>query len=155
MKTKLLKTAIMAGLLGAFIYGSANAATFENLTYEVADGNVTITGHVEDVSGELVIPETIDGKTVIAIKENAFENCAEITEVQIPDTVKTIGVCAFFNCEKLEKIDISSNMIVSHFTIALELGAFLLILTNPLYVALPPFLAILLEIILLEVLLPI
>ena len=110
MKTKLLKTAIMAGLLGAFIHGSANAATFENFKYEVVDGNVTITGHVEDVSGELVIPETIDGKTVIAIKENAFENCAEITEVQIPDTVKTIGVCAFFNCEKLEKIDISSNL---------------------------------------------
>ena len=45
-------------------------------------------------STELVIPSMIDGKYVVEIKDNVFNN-RRLTSVAIPDTVQTIGASAF------------------------------------------------------------
>ena len=62
-----------------------------------------------DTTGELVIPETIDGKTVIAIGENAFFR-AEFSSIILPDTVETIGDFAFATCENLSSIAIPASV---------------------------------------------
>lgn len=44
----------------------------------------------------LVIPATVEGYTVNAIGDSAFENCDKIISVTIPESVKDIGSCAFY-----------------------------------------------------------
>lgn len=58
------------------------------------DGNATITGYTGCASA-LVIPSEIDGHTVVAIGNRAFENRGELYSVVIPDTVTRIGYYAF------------------------------------------------------------
>lgn len=78
--------------------------TAEGLRYEVnEDGTVTILGG-ENVKGTLTIPATIDGKTVVAIAPNAFANNDEITELYLPDSIKSIGKTAFAFCTALHAI---------------------------------------------------
>lgn len=74
-----------------------------------------------DISGEVVIPETIGGYTVTAI-EGTFVDTA-VTSVVIPDTVKTIGSDTFMN-SKVEKIDLGNGVTTIYdnaFTYAPEL----------------------------------
>ena len=47
---------------------------------------------------------------VTSIKEDAFFNCKNLTEVIIPDSVTTIGDFAFANCEELKTIKIPKNV---------------------------------------------
>ena len=67
------------------------------------------TGDV-DKSGELIIPETLNGLTVIGISNNAFKDCTELTKVVIPDTVTTVEFSAFQGCTSLETIVMSDNV---------------------------------------------
>lgn len=41
---------------------------------------------------------------------NAFENCNDLTNITIPDTVRQIGIGAFKNCSKLESITIPASV---------------------------------------------
>ncbi|MBQ4592072.1 MAG: leucine-rich repeat domain-containing protein, partial [Clostridia bacterium] len=59
----------------------------------------TITGFVGTVTGDLVIPEKIDGYTVTSIGDYAFYNCYGFTgSLTIGDSVTSIGNYAFNNC---------------------------------------------------------
>jgi hypothetical protein len=66
------------------------------LTFEVKDGEMTITGLKEDFyfSGTVVIPDTLQGKNVTVIDDNALSN-SSITELRLPKHLKYIGVGAF------------------------------------------------------------
>ena len=68
--------------------------TYENLTYAISDGEVTITGYETEPLGELLIPETIDGYPVTTIGVGAFAACSAVTSVDMP-SVKTIERNAF------------------------------------------------------------
>ena len=104
------------------------------LSYTISDGEVTITDCDENASGKIVIPETIEGYPVTAIGKDAFSVCSKITEmvlpdglksigdsafayvsfetVHIPDTVTYIGAGAFWRCEKLKEITIPESVTV-------------------------------------------
>jgi len=74
----------------------ANPADFQ---YEDSVGGVVITGY----TGELLsfsIPDSINGRTVVGIGENAFEE-STVREIGLPEGVKTIGSCAFYKCGEL------------------------------------------------------
>lgn len=67
---------------------------------DVADG-VSITGFTG--SDEIVvIPLSIDGKSVVSIEKYAFVNNSNIRGLKISDSVHTIGSAAFMNCVELE-----------------------------------------------------
>lgn len=65
---------------------------------------VTITGYKKPLSGEITIPETIEGYEVTAIGRDAFRDCTEITSIVMPDSVTEIGSYAFSGCTSLSKI---------------------------------------------------
>ncbi|MCR5589958.1 MAG: leucine-rich repeat domain-containing protein [Lachnospiraceae bacterium] len=77
-----------------------NGASYE-LTYEeLDDGTIKITGCTGDKTGELVIPDKINEKTVTVIGDYAFSNCSGFTgSLTIPNSVTTIGNFAFSGCE--------------------------------------------------------
>lgn len=88
---------------------------------ENVDGNTTITIFGlsdETYSGEVVIPDTIEGYYVTRIADGAFRD-ANISSVTFenPDNILTIGQAAFYNCKNLITIDIPSGInIIRPFT---------------------------------------
>ncbi len=74
------------------------------LTYKITDGEVTITDCDQSISGDVVIPDTIEGYPVRVIGEYAFSECYSITNITVPDSVVEIGIAAFYHCFCLESI---------------------------------------------------
>lgn len=60
----------------------------------------------------LEVPEQIDGKTVVAIGENAFLNQSKLKKVTLPETVREIGVTAFADCKHLTTVEAPGVVIV-------------------------------------------
>ena len=81
------------------------------LKYSVNDDGetCTITGIGKNKIDDLVIPEEIDGYTVVAIADNAFMDC-NFKTVTLPKTLKQIGKSAFESCLSLEIINIPSKV---------------------------------------------
>ena len=74
------------------------------LTYEIADGQVTITDCNGAAKGELEIPAEIEGAPVTSIGEWAFRSCSSLTSIIIPEGVTSIGLAAFSGCSSLSSI---------------------------------------------------
>ena len=108
MKKKLLFS-LMLSILCILIFGAVNAsaATYGDFTYEISDGEVSITGCDTNASGELFIPDTIDGYPVTSIRNTAFAGCRNIEIVNIPSSVNTIAKTAFlYECDSLKAINV-------------------------------------------------
>ncbi len=75
---------------------------------EVYEGMIEISGY-EGKSSHLVIPETIDGKTVIGIYGIRFNEY--IKKVTLPDTVIYLDYGAFENNPNLNEIKMSRNIV--------------------------------------------
>lgn len=77
--------------------------------YEVVDGNAHIVGYLGDAE-ELVIPEKIDGYTVVALGMNAFEDQTVLRSVTLPNTIRTIERHAFHDCDALKELILSKRV---------------------------------------------
>ncbi len=78
--------------------------------YEIVNSEAVITDCNMESTGDLVIPEAIDGYPVTTIKKSAFGNCDKITSVVIPDSVVTIEEFAFNGCDGLKSVTIGSGV---------------------------------------------
>ena len=81
----------------------------EHFNWKEEDGAIVITGIKNKEMTEIVIPEQIDGKTVVAIAESAFSG-SKVESIQIPDTIKTLGAYAFYNCTSLKNVKLSNSI---------------------------------------------
>ena len=79
--------------------------------YIVENGTATVLGVDLETKGKIVIPSTLGGYSVTAIGEYAFSECFWLTDIVIPDTVKTIGEGAFCYCIALKEIVIPKGVI--------------------------------------------
>ena len=91
--------------------------TSENwLCTNLEDGTIEIQPNEEkivdilDSQGQLIIPETLDEKTVSKLADGFFQNCTKLIKVEIPDSVTTIGMNAFNGCTSLEEVVLSNNL---------------------------------------------
>ena len=66
--------------LFAFAFLPLHAASLADLTYATTDGKVTITDCNTTATGELVIPNTIEGDPVTSIGNYAFLLCTSPDE---------------------------------------------------------------------------
>lgn len=125
-KTKYITLFIMLALILILIIPNAsNAAT--KYTYSDTeqgiewsyqlDSNgkiINLKCETTNVTGNVTIPSTIDGKTVISLKgdynDGAFQNCAGLTGITIPNTITTIGEYAFRNCTGLKTVTIPDSV---------------------------------------------
>ena len=77
----------------------------EVFSYEIKDGEVTITGCAETAT-EVTIPDTIEGYPVTKIGEKAFSNCRNLTSITISKNIIEIGNFAFQYCAGLTEVNI-------------------------------------------------
>ena len=75
--------------------------------YDYDDEKVMIENYV-GTSKKVVVPDTIDGKTVYAVTKWAFRDDSEVEEVYLPDTVEAVEEMAFYGCTNLKKIYLGS-----------------------------------------------
>jgi hypothetical protein len=96
----------------SFTTHTARALQVGDFTYEIntPDTNtITLTGYTG--AGETVhIPTTMDGKTVLAIGNSAFDRCTNLVEVTIPDSVLSVNDRAFNTCYSLTNVVIGSSV---------------------------------------------
>ncbi len=81
---------------------TADSLTEGDYSYQVSeDGtSVTITKY-RGTETDVVIPDTLGGLPVTAIGNYAFELKTAVQTVDMPDTLQTIGYCAFNGCKSL------------------------------------------------------
>ena len=78
----------LVALLIASVF--SKAADLSDLTWTTTNGEVAITNCDESATGELIIPDTIEGNPVSSIEEFAFAYCTSLTNITILDGVTSI-----------------------------------------------------------------
>ena len=84
--------------------GDETVHTYQGMQYAIHGNAVTITGYTSDLPEVLVIPAEIGGLPVTAIGENAFEHCAALRSVTIPESVTAMEQMAFEDCQQLTEV---------------------------------------------------
>lgn len=89
---------------------SVSAATYGSYQYSaLSDGTVQITGY-NGTAKSLVIPSTINGKTVSKIGHSAFIMSNTLESVTFPDTITEIGESSFLYCSQLTAVNFGKNL---------------------------------------------
>lgn len=92
------------------ITASAEIGIYDNmLLYSIDSDAVSITGCLEGVCEELVIPSEIEGLPVVRITSTAFTNCSFIKTVSVPASVQEIETGAFAKCTNLFAINVDND----------------------------------------------
>lgn len=87
------------------VYWNVDSILQDDLFVYAVHNNNTVTlidyhGQVENV----IVPDSLNGKTVVAIGNSAFYNRVDIKSVSLPDTITNIGNRVFMQCISLEQI---------------------------------------------------
>ena len=108
MKNKLF--ALLFCLLVVFVFCSAEAADRDWDYKELDDGTVEITDYKgSEYEKEIVVPDTLRGKTVTGISSMAFSDLKNAISISIPDSIVSIEGNPFKYCENLEEIKVSPD----------------------------------------------
>jgi hypothetical protein len=83
---------------------------FSYATNSAETNTITITGYTGS-GGAVIIPSSINGKTVTSIGASAFWQCYSLTGVTIPNSVTNVGDAAFYECTGLTSVTIGSGVI--------------------------------------------
>ena len=82
----------------------------EDCTFRVSGAEVIITKVNADISGDIIVPDVLNGYPITVIDNNAFENCTEITSVKLPDSVTEIKDATFRNCTSLKNVTLPNTI---------------------------------------------
>ena len=82
-------------------FSEVSPAPEASFTFEDCDGGVRILRCTDTQSQYIKIPDTLDGKTVVAIGDGAFSACSALTALDIPEGVTEFGKGVLDGCDKL------------------------------------------------------
>ncbi|WP_298484745.1 leucine-rich repeat protein [uncultured Ruminococcus sp.] len=77
--------------------------------YDDDDGNLCIRAYVGNAT-DIVVPSSINGKSVTVIGDSAFGENDKIKSVVIPEGVKTINAYAFMECPNLTSVTLPNSL---------------------------------------------
>ena len=78
--------------------------------YDAQNDRVALCGTTETISGDVIVPETLDGYTITALGAGAFENLPNITSITIPNTITYISSNCVYGCAKLKTIYVPASV---------------------------------------------
>lgn len=117
MKKRILSLLLVLMMVVSLVPTAALAdKSSTDIAYPVTDGNIYFdqaTGTITDCDSsvtEAVIPEEIEGVEVEGIAIEAFSYCCNLTNVEIPNSVTSIGHSAFADCTALTSITIPDSV---------------------------------------------
>ena len=101
MNKKVLICFVLLAITGAsFVF--AQAPTLDKLSVVGNTGNASVNAANKQISGDVIIPDAINGRTVTNIQN--FENCTGITSVTIPVSLISINSIGFKGCTNLTSV---------------------------------------------------
>lgn len=108
--TAILIIGVLTGLFGLVHPASAAGIKW---TCSVKKGTVEVRPKppLDEIAGNVVVPDTINGKPVTAIGREAFAGCEKMTSVTIPEGVTAIGERAFSRCTGLTEVRLPVSLI--------------------------------------------
>ncbi|MBR3863452.1 MAG: leucine-rich repeat protein [Clostridia bacterium] len=108
----------LAVLIGLCILAGTVAIIVNVIIYEWVDGiryTKNNDGYCVDgassASGEITIPEEIEGIPVVRVGAGAFQNNSYLTSISLPSSIKSIGWGAFGGCYNLQQIELSPSLV--------------------------------------------
>ena len=101
---------IMSMFAGLDIISFAEDDILSYLEYEINNGEVTITWCDDSISGDVVIPDTIEGYPTTIIGDYAFSSRRNIESITLPEGLISICNKAFFECDNLTEIEIPDSV---------------------------------------------
>lgn len=108
-KIALLLTLLL--IVGLLPFGATALQYNGFICDENDDGNLSLYGLDYSIaSGEVVVPQQINGKSIVRISDNPFSYKQFITGVTLPSGVTEIADKAFYMCVGLEKIVIPESV---------------------------------------------
>lgn len=104
----ILAVLLAVGVLPFYTFAQDDVESY--LTYSVTAEGITITDCDTSLSGNVVLPDTIDDLPVTVIGKQAFRSCSKITSITLPSSIKTIEMQAFSYCSALENIALNEGL---------------------------------------------
>lgn len=101
---------LLGAVFVALASSHAQAASLADLTYINHGSYIEITDCSLTATGELNIPDSLEGLPVTTIGDDAFRECAGLTSVTLPESLTTIGSHAFRECNGLTSIYIPDSV---------------------------------------------
>lgn len=128
----LLILAMVLAIVPASVFAEEDYPVYENFRYSVQGDQIELLSYLDKDATEIVVPAEIDGKPVVScidsmfigmnqlkkitfpegfttISTVAFENCAALEEVVIPDSLCELGASAFYGCTSLKSFKINAG----------------------------------------------
>lgn len=97
-------------LMGQITTGAETYFASDDYKYTFRyDGTVAIAGYL-GTSADLDIPSQINGSSVTEISWGAFRKYEGLTDVNFPNTLRTIGDSAFYGCKNLVNVVIPESV---------------------------------------------
>jgi hypothetical protein len=90
-------------------YDNSKIKEIDGIVYYENENDVTLLYSLKEDSGDVVIPESIDGKPVTSISDYAFEGDYTLTSITLPESIQTVGTNAFFGCSELTGIVVNNK----------------------------------------------
>lgn len=117
MKINFSKICLLLSMMAiAFSAYSENSVNINGIWYDIKinSDEAVLSSAPQSISGDIVIPSSVDfnGKEypVTSIKANVFYNCKNLTGIELPNTIKSIGEKAFRGCVALNYIELSNSI---------------------------------------------
>jgi hypothetical protein len=100
---------ICASALVALLLLALSATVQAQLRYPDANGTISVECYT-GAGGAVAIPSIINGLPVTSIGDRAFQDCTNLTNVTIPNSVTSIGQGAFHGCTSLASVSIGNSV---------------------------------------------
>ena len=107
---KLSFAGVGAFVLSLAVFIACNAT--ERYAFAAYDNGYSVANYNPGIFAKRLvqIPETYEGRPVVAIGKNAFNGTSEMVRVKIPETVVVIDSFAFKNCTRLAQIQLPAGL---------------------------------------------